>query len=832
MRYRTAAAKDAPRAEWHGMRTREDTSLGSGARVASDAELASLAESSRGWELAEACALRLAEESQDETATVFLALAGCLIRCPELAMHAIEGVESPDAEEIRAIAGTLPTTRMMPGAIVANCRANLDALGNGSRNGLESDFEAWASDVREARRAFFRTDRGNVIVRRGNTLDSWDWLRDERGLANAVNLGFEAVTDRSSVNDCPGVLVVAHAAPPWLLERVLGAIGSGAQGYRPRVYAVHDGDPSLVLDALGVTRFSCVNLRLMTRAQLSTELESLWRWRLPNRAIGPVAARAALQPMIDKARAVQQRAADRLSAAVSEKRRARDRSFYGDRFTHAEGVRALLPVTRYSSYVRHAAEDLAGAIERAGDQARVLMEPAPDLRPSAAHELEAHLEFDPDVIIVPNWPRARRASATPGAVPFVCWVQDMLGHLFDPRIGTAQSELDFTAGLVNGALVRDFGYPLDRVTFQTTPACPVKFHNAAIDPQRAERFACDVAYVSHQSEPIDRFLDRLLARATSDAESRLVRAIAHEVTARIDAIDRPSVWDFTYQAFEDLTRAGISETLGESHAGGMQVAHTLSQLTMPIAERVFRHTMLRWAHEACEQCGLRLAIYGKGWERTEFAEFARGDVDHAEDLRACYASARCHLHGSLSSNAHQRVFECALAGGLMLRRGPSPDAPTILQGVRQRLAEQPINIENDGRRGYRIAHESMLLEPHAHGHCVRRLDSVLERGRTGLFERNGVEYRAEWIDVDAERAHRAWAPSIPLEQFPDWSFDDAHESRFSTRDELHALIVRGVENDGWRTSQAAHHRARALAYNTTDAFWRRLRGFLTRSLST
>lgn len=812
------------------MTTRADTTQPAPATTATVADLARLAESSRGWELAEASAGRLRVDPDDEPARIYLALAGCLIRCPELAMHAVEGVDSPDAEEIRAVASALPTTLMMPSAIIETCTQNLGSLVEPERSVLQPSFEEWAERVRSKSRTFYRVDRGNIIARTGACITSWCWLRDARTQTTSLDLGFDAVTTHSTVNSMPGMLIVQGITPPWLLARVLDAVGNGAQGYVPRVYSMHDAEPTELLDALGVVRMPLGSVRLRSADSLEEELATQWRWRLPKQVIGDPSASERASEILTRVRSQQRHEVERISKQVARNRRARDTRFYAERFNSGNPLRILLPATRYSTYVRHAMDDLAGAITRAGDQPLVLSESSPDVRPSAAHELEAHAQFDPDLTIVANWPRALRESASPAGAPYACWVQDMLGTIFDPRVGAAQSDLDFMVGLVNASLVRDFGYPVDRALFSTMPACPVKFHDGPIDANRRERFACDVAYVSHQSEPVERLVERLLARATSDTEMRLVRTIEHHVSSLINRDERPGTWDLAYHVFEEITRESLSEVCGQANAGDMQTSHTLVQVTLPMIERAIRHSTLMWAKESCEACGFTLALYGRGWERTELAPFARGEVAHAEDLRACYAGAACHLHASLTTNAHQRVFECALAGGLMLRRGPSPDAPVVMQETRRRLCPREPDMQYLDRIGYRIADEHARLPPDSASHDVRRLDAITERGRVGVFHEDAGEYRAEVVDVQRERLHAQAIPAIPLEQFPDWAYDDAEETRFATRDELDRAIARSVEDPDWRSERVSQHRKRTLAYNTTDAFWRRVRAHIAKGL--
>jgi len=240
-----------------------------------------------------------------------------------------------------------------------------------------------------------------------------------------------------------------------------------------------------------------------------------------------------------------------------------------------------------------------------------------------------------------------------------------------------------------------------------------------------------------------------------------------------------------------------------------QITLMLRQYCMPMADRILRHQMLDWAADLAQRHGWRLAIYGRGWEdHPRLAQFHRGQVQHDEDLRACYQSAGVHLHASTGTLVHQRVLECALSGGLPICRLHRHALRQIQGNARYRVwrESQPETSRPDGGPlGYAVgdspeamshtAQFQRLGEPtEQHVWCARRM---IER-----FERFGPIYDAQ---IDAA-----------------WLLGDLSQTTFRTRDELEALVLRAIGRPNWRTDVIAGIAGRVRERLTYDSFARRI----------
>ncbi|HVZ93661.1 MAG TPA: hypothetical protein VG797_04040, partial [Phycisphaerales bacterium] len=236
-----------------------------------------------------------------------------------------------------------------------------------------------------------------------------------------------------------------------------------------------------------------------------------------------------------------------------------------------------------------------------------------------------------------------------------------------------------------------------------------------------------------------------------------------------------------------------------------------SNYFLVIAERLHRHTTLEWAAEICRRREWRMRIYGRGWERhPKLAEFAQPGINHDNRLLcAAYRSACTCLHASLATNAHQRVAECALSGGLMLRRGPCPDHELIVEGLRRRAFIE-LTPEKKDERGVWWYDLSPLQEIYGQYRHFSARSRFVGSGmnvllKTRAFEKNRGE-RADPID------------EIDPRVFPDVSFPNAQETLFESRAELEEQLSRAIGDSVWRQKTIAGHAEAAREWMTTDRF--------------
>lgn len=469
-------------------------------------------------------------------------------------------------------------------------------------------------------------------------------------------------------------------------------------------------------------------------------------------------------------------------------------------------LRVLVVTTRYSTYVRHAAEDLTAGLRAVGCEATTFMEPDTRTQMITTAYPMAIDRHKPDLLVVVNALRAHLGSVVPRELPMVTWVQDALPQLFQQSNARAMQPLDFVAGYAFEELFTRFGFPVERFGFAPLAASAQKFHDGPVDEDLARRMACEVAYVSHQSETYDAREARLLRESASNPLLReAVPAVCEQLRAWVRAQDRlgnaEEPWALVRRRAVDAVRL-LLPAGEQGDATASQLSHAVAA---PLVEAHLRQQTLAWAADVCKRRGWRMHLYGRGWEKhPTLAAHARGELAHGEELRAAYQCARAHLHAATGDWLHQRVCECVLSGGLMLTRRKADDLATLAARVGVRAHEARA-------RGVSEPWEELMLR-WVTSACGAPREPITDPALCGA-------------GVVGELMRACSLPDEVLWLSGDWS-----QSTFATPSELEALLAYAVERPAWRASVAGGMRDRTRAGLTFDAMALRMVGMVARSL--
>lgn len=606
-------------------------------------------------------------------------------------------------------------------------RTNVDALG------AKLIGKVHAQDAE-----YFRANDGNVAVRRAGRTH----------LCDARSASARALTEHRAAWENGQALIVAGVRSPWLVQRANRARLRDKLGYRAPLYLI-EPDSAAFAEAMAMDDLS-EDLRdghvyAFVGADAVAEFGAFLRTRLDLRlpraiVIDPGAGQslgAEVGAIVREAFAEQDVETRRLERAVHEKYSGRDAAWWRARMLdRAKPLRVLIPTSRYSTFVQHSSRDIASAFEALGHRALVLLEPDGSSHLAAGASLRALHDFEPDMVVCINYPRASVGAFLPRNLPWVCWIQDLMPHLFDERIGRGLGDLDFTIGHVKPALHEHYAYPRASSLVLPVPASETKFFPAIATPNDRARFECEIAYVGHQSETPEAQHERILAELASGTsnDNGLGRALPM-VRDAIRAHLQLPLSTLPFPSIKSLVRETLASALGTAPPE-LMVDRVVAGYADPLADRMFRHQTLEWAAGAARARGWRFHLYGNGWEKhPTLAEFAKGPLGHDSDLRLSYQLAGCHVQATYHMLAHPRLSECVLSGGTplcrlhweeigmirselfrlgwhqgaefrdgasgsMVRRAPWTDAPALLRlaSVLQNLGcfDEAVGIDNVG----------------------------------------------------------------------------------------------------------------------------------------
>ncbi|MHA7812651.1 MAG: CgeB family protein [Phycisphaerales bacterium] len=610
-----------------------------------------------------------------------------------------------------------------------------------------------------------------------------------------------------NTQDQYGGVVVVGLADSGQLAELIASVPAQDVGYIPPLYLVEqDIDVARrAVMSLGIandSRFHGAfgpNAGRELATHFATHLDEI---NVPNRLVScgqhDRDLREWIQKELERLRKQQRHRSASWRSAIEARASIRDGRYWNDRFEAIRGgdpARILIVTTRFSTYMQHANRDLAHSLEQLGHEVRVLTEPSTHTMLAPHITLRAQHDFDPDIVITTNYPRAMYDKSYPPGAVNVCWVQDAMAHLFDPMPGSV-AELDFIAGFLYEHAPALDAYGADRRLPSPMPVSERKFNPEPVEHALREQYTCDIAYISHQSAPPED-LHRENLRLWPEQHHPLIEEVRRYVYEIADS------WDNSYpSAHQAGFEHEFEDALGPD-TPPQALAMLWHQYAHPMLERILRHRMLGWASEIAEEHHLDFRLYGRGWDtHPTLAKFAHGEIEHGEALRASYQCTRVQLHASSLGVGHQRQYECAMSGGQMLSLRFWPEF----------LRENWLSVLEYVHQG--STPDAMLVHERLPCHSIRNHPTL----RSLLRERDKLPTPPLGWDHTRYEDVFAKLPADPKD--PEWEeqrssmadrplrlLSDPFDLTFSTKAELETKILRCCEDPQWRSARASSTRS-------------------------
>ncbi len=761
-------------------------------------------------------------------------------------------VQSDDGvRTLREVLGQLPPDRLSVEAMARTLKGNLLALrsrqgatpfglrGAAFEDGLldrgVEQWRRWATDYEFLTARTLAPGAGagdrNILVRRkgdGSPGDWVGWFGDARSVIAEVPLG-----GRSSAGEPPdgrgtagtSPLTVEGLSPPWLFKRVYDAASDPRRGQRVQIRLIQS-DPMEFLSGLAMAdvahELADPHVSVYVGRDASAKLRTDLRERLHYQFLGPGYTNVGLaEPCVPSVREVhselqaeQELRRQELVRLVDAEYAPRTFAWYQERFERAlnargEPLRVLVPTCRYSTFIRHSAQDIADAFSAAGCETRVLIEPDEHTSLASLTYLREFADFKPDLVVLINYTRANLPGISPAKVPFVCWVQDAMPHLFDENIGAAQTPWDFLAGHIHEEFGARYRYPNAGPGPGGAIQTPVlistrKFSPEPVDASLRERLACEVAFVSHHSASPAELHEQILAGGRVEEN---LRTIFERLFGRMRLLVDECATAFLHNRIRESVLEVAREVLRVDQVPPVLLTRLVNNYAFPIADRMIRHDAAAWAAAICDRRGWRFRLHGKGWERQPgLAKYAAGELTHGEELRASYQAAACHIHASIHWAYHQRVMECACSGGVPIYRLKFDDLALLTDFTRYRAsvsdAERLTWPDKPGAQSFAVADvpEAMM--------------------RTALLQRLGLSdpsparlhFRVQGHPAELLRGFQ----QLPIDPGVVWMLGDLSEVGFRTEAEMERVIERAVERPAWREDVSRGIASRVRQHFTYD----------------
>ncbi|MFQ5410738.1 MAG: glycosyltransferase [Phycisphaerae bacterium] len=347
----------------------------------------------------------------------------------------------------------------------------------------------------------------------------------------------------------------------------------------------------------------------------------------------------------------------------------------------AQSLRVLGITSRFTTVLQYAMRDLKGAFERSGHTFRLLIEKNDhDLMPPA-HIAEAVEEYRPDLIFVIDHLWREYPRVIPANVPFVCWIQDRMPHLFKKEAGRGVGLMEFVIGHGFPECLTEYDYPVERFYPCTIPTSADRLLDPDERPEALLPYRCDVMYATHATATPEELHHQ--HRQRFDGRIRALVDAVHETLMSVAR--RPDFCgDYDYDGLVARVETESDHAIEDHALRGEIVA-----MQRFIAHQFLREQTIEAAARWSEETGGTFHLYGKGWEnRPRTARFARGSLEHGIPLGRAFRAAKISLHTGCNSALHQRVLDGLCAGGFFLiQEKPSDTAHALNAAIHQYVCE-------------------------------------------------------------------------------------------------------------------------------------------------
>lgn len=702
---------------------------------------------------------------------------------------------------------SLAPSAVDPESLIRAAHDALDALPDLAPQ-LAPHLVSWAARVRAA--AWFRTNCGQLIGLRADRdlLDPEWFLRFNDHHSAARLLELPPNTPRSTGFPAPAVL--GGLASGEQLERLQAHFEPLDFGARARILVV-EPDPGAALDALasgarpgsdGRTQFFLGPSAIQDLDDWLAEHDGQWSSLSYTPSVPGWSHGQAIAEKLHTLVQQQGETVEKLIAANNSRAASRN--------SGGTTPRLLVLTTRLSTYLQHAAADIVAAAKAGGAQAELLIEPDDCSELNGIAIARTISRFNPDAVLLINYTRSHLGRLIPEELPVVTWIQDAMPHLYRDETGASVKPHDLVVGTVFKELVTEHGYDHTRCIRFGVPASVAKFGRGEPLPLR-----CEIMAATNYGEPPEAMASRLASESRArGAPEGIAEAVCSQTR---DAVEH---WNAGYLAWalEDaVAKALLSCDLSPESSAASRL---MRDIAYPYANRLLRYRAIRWAAELAREEGIRFHLYGSGWEdNSEFAPFAKGVLEHGSELRDAYATAGVTLHAGAHWIAHQRLYECALAGGLpaTLLRPEDTDAalrPALYELMQRDETPTACRVEDK-------THCIQATESGLAALCLRnaqRMNTMLGRWEgaeafrpqlatdTGLIPIGAGDLRTE-LKIEETEAKIDHARLV----------DAMHEQFFTSKDQLLTIVRNASDGSSWRTDRSQRIAAiaeRAFSYES------------------
>ncbi|MBF0140280.1 MAG: glycosyltransferase family 1 protein [Magnetococcales bacterium] len=304
-------------------------------------------------------------------------------------------------------------------------------------------------------------------------------------------------------------------------------------------------------------------------------------------------------------------------------------------------LRVFFITSRFTTYLQYCTRDLCEGFESLGYACHVFKEgPYDGMNNRVEPLLKKLVEFKPDVIITISYLRYE-TPAIPEHIPFISWVQDILGGISRGEFLDRINDKDIILSEMHHDELELAGYK-NYIKF------PTLSNDRLFNMPPSVEYDYDISFVAHYSD-----IPSLANKQINDFVYNIME------NTLLEPQDDPRHGITRVQDYIDIIEPYIKETF-PGISLGFQDYRSISRQA---GNQIWRKKILRWIIEG----GYALSIFGLDWDRHPlFKPYAKGPTPHGNGSVLVYNRSRINLQLNPFTTLHHRVFEVIGSGGFLL----------------------------------------------------------------------------------------------------------------------------------------------------------------------
>ena len=323
--------------------------------------------------------------------------------------------------------------------------------------------------------------------------------------------------------------------------------------------------------------------------------------------------------------------------------------------------RILVSTARWTTFLKYCAADFEHAFQQLGCPTFYSIEANDAQRFYEGYYWRLLRDFLPDAVFIITHARPT-ASYLPRELPIIAYIQDRCGRILtEPDLSPLITPQDLFACQAE-YFVNYLGakkIPRAQMFTLPVPANQNDFYPLPPDHPGVPEYSCDISFVKHGHPPAAEYLKKFSEEQFSNLDANYRSNFAKLFAQFTEYAQGPAA----HLSEEDMISIANSLIiyLNETYRG--KLYNLITHYNVTVYSAAWRCKFL----EALAQTDLDLRLYGKDWDLyPALTRHARGPAARGEPINAVYNFSRINLHINHVATMHQRVIECALAGGFIM----------------------------------------------------------------------------------------------------------------------------------------------------------------------